>query len=252
MNSFIAIVTTTITLLILSGCAKEQSKAFVSNSPTSSSSITLIAPSPSKIDAIAAQKHRQIGLQERERGRYPQAIKALGKSVALDPQNLSGRVILGWTFHLARQEKMAVSVLRQALEQNPNYIPALNALGIVYLVGGELQAAVTTHTKAAFLQPDNEVAYYNLCLAYHRLKQYERAIASGKQAIKLEPDNPHPWVALAIAYWGEGEKSLAQQIYRKAISLDARYREPWFLAHLEQAGFSQEQIQLTQRIVGSL
>jgi tetratricopeptide (TPR) repeat protein len=246
MNAFFAVVVTTIISLTFMGCAKEQPKVTVSPTPTK------IAPSPSQINVKEAGKYRQIGIQERDRGRYPQAIQALEKAVELDPQNLSGRVILGWTLHFAKQEQFAASALQEALERDPNYVPALNALGIVYLVSGNLQAAVTTHTKAIQLNPKNEVAYYNLCLAYHRLQQYDEAIAKGKQATVLEPNNPHPWVALAIAYWDKGEKSLAQQSYSQAIALDSRYRERWFLAHLEQAGFSAEQIQLSGQVLAHL
>ncbi|MGF1481447.1 MAG: tetratricopeptide repeat protein [Cyanophyceae cyanobacterium] len=195
-----------------------------------------------------AQSLRQQGLEYRQQGRYAEAIAALKQSTELEPQNLSGRVILGWTLHLNKQHEEAVQELQAALESDPDDVPALNALGIVYLVSGDLPAAVETHTRATELEANNDIAHYNLSLAYHRLQQYDQAIAQGQRSATLAPNNPHHWVALAIAQWDRGDQEAAVQAYQQAINLDARYRTSEFLAHLEQAGFSQEQIQTTEQV----
>jgi Flp pilus assembly protein TadD len=105
-----------------------------------------------------------------------------------------------------------------------------------------------THTQAATLKPDNEIAHYNLSLAYQRLGQSEQAIAAAQTATELEPGNPHPWVALALAYWSADNQAPAIANYRQALSLDGRYTSRTYLDHLEQAGFSQEQIETTEAI----
>lgn len=158
---------------------------------------------------------------------------------------------MGWTLHLAGRESAAQKSLQRALERDPDYIPALNALGIVYLVKGDLSSSVATHQRAIELEPDNEVAHYNLTLAYHRLGQYDLAIAQGKRATVLEPGNPHLWVALALVYWDQGEIPKAQQTYAQALQLDSRYRRSEFLADLKLAGFGLEQVQTVRQILKS-
>jgi cytochrome c-type biogenesis protein CcmH/NrfG len=79
-------------------------------------------------------------------------------------------------------------------------------------------------------------------LAYERQQQFELSLRHAQAAAKLEPSNPHPWVALAIAFWGKGDKPQAMQAYRQAIRLDGRYRDRKFLSHLQEAGFSEDQI----------
>ncbi|OWY68302.1 hypothetical protein B7486_26955 [cyanobacterium TDX16] len=201
--------------------------------------------------AISASEYRALGLSYRAAAKYPQAIAALQKSVALEPQNLSGRVLLGWTQYLAGQKEAAAESLIQVLYRDPNSIPALNALGIVYLVGGKLNAAVFVHAWAATLQPKNEIAYYNLSLAFERLQSYEPAIGAAKRAAQLEPTNPHPLVALSLAHWQKGDRAAAQTAYRQAYNLDGRYRDRVFLNHLQQAGFSQQQIETTKQILAA-
>lgn len=213
--------------------------------------IKTIPPSPKSLpkrDIKSANEYRQLGLDYRKQGNLVKAIQSLEKSVILDPQNVSGKVILGWTYHLAKQEQKASQVLLDVLQIEPNNILALNALGIVYLVDGNLEKAVETHTKAAQLKSDNEIAHYNLSLAYHRLQEYKQAIVHAQKAVTLEPNNPHPWVALAMIDWSQNNRLEAQKTYNKAISLDSRYREQAFLEHLKEAGFSTEQIEMVKNI----
>lgn len=199
--------------------------------------------------ALSADTYRQQGLSYREQERYPEAIAVLKQAVALEPQNLSGRVLLGWTQHKAGQEVDAANTLVQALQLNPFDVPTLNALGIVYLVEGQLTAAIAAHAWAAILQPDNEIPSYNLSLAFERIGQYNFAITTAQTAARLEPSNPHPLVALAIAYWGNRDQALAQQAYRQALSVDPRYSDASFLNYLNEAGFSQDQIARSKEVL---
>jgi tetratricopeptide (TPR) repeat protein len=215
--------------------------------------ISLILISFGALDYCTAQNsvsyYRQKGLTYRSQKLYPQAIAALEKSVQLAPQDINGKIILGWTFHLAGQSKQAERSLIQAAYINPFSVRAFNALGIVYLVRGDLGQAVIVHNWAGLIKSDNEIAYYNLSLAYQRLGFYDWAIATADIAIKLEPDNPHPLVSKAISLWDRGDQVLAKQIFRQAISLDSRYADSGFLDYLNEAGFSFAQIILSKRIL---
>jgi tetratricopeptide (TPR) repeat protein len=205
----------------------------------------LITPSRA---ATSASEYRQLGLQYRQQGRYSEAIAAMQKSVQLEPKNITGRVNLGWTQHLAGKQQEAAVSLWQTIYQEPLFVSAYNALGIVYLVDGNVTAAALVHTWAAILKPDNEIAYFNLSLALHRLQVYNLAVTCANLAAILEPSNPHPLIASAIAYWDGGNKDSAKQVYGKAIRLDSRYKNKAFLSHLIQAAFTSSQIQIVDDI----
>ncbi len=189
-----------------------------------------------------ADRYRQQGLNYRQRGDLERALATLTIAAALDPGNPDGYIILGWTQHLAGQRPAAISSLHRALDQAPDSVPALNALGIVYLVAGDLTAAVSTHNRALALQPDNEIAHYNLCLAHHRQGQWDQAIHHGQRATQLEPANPHPWLDIALAYSAAGDGTKARASNDQALAQDGGYGQRSYLDHLEQAGFSGEQI----------
>jgi Flp pilus assembly protein TadD len=195
-----------------------------------------------------ASQYRELGLTYREQGRFPEALAAFKTAVKLDASNLSGRVGLSWTQHLAGQEEPATVSLVQTAYRDPSHVPTLNALGIVLLTRGYLDDAVMVHSWALSLKPDNEVAYYNLSLAYNRLRQYSWAISTAQQAAKLEPNNPHPLVALAISYEASGDRKSALNACHEAIQLDSRYSDISFSDQLKQAGFNFDQIQAAKQI----
>jgi tetratricopeptide (TPR) repeat protein len=203
---------------------------------------------PSVSAAKTASDYRQLGLLYRQQEQYPKAIQAMEKSVELEPENIMGRVNLGWTLHLAGKQEEAAKALWQVISRKPLFVPAYNALGIVYLVDGNLPATVFVHTWAAILEPNDEVAYYNLSLALHRLQVYSLAILTANRAAVLEPNNPHPLVAAAIAYWDGGDKRTAKKVYQKAINLDSRYNSQACFSNLKQAAFSSAQIQTVDKI----
>ncbi len=205
----------------------------------------------SQADQRAADEYRQLGLSYRKQERFDDAIAALQQSVKLDPQNIDGRIILGWTQHLAKKHDAAATSLWEAIYRSPTSLQAFNAIGIVYLVRGDLPQSVVLHSWAALLKTDNEIAHYNLSLAYQRLKQYDLAIAYAQKAIELEPSNPHPFVALAIAQWTSGDQTGGKKTFRDAIGVDARYRSSDFLNFLNEAGFSNEQIQIAKQVLAS-
>jgi len=198
-------------------------------------------------NALTASQYRQLGLSYRQQERFPEAIAALEKSAVLEPKT-ANRVLLGWTQHLAGDRQGALDTLVKTVHQDPLDVPALNALGIVCLVNGNLAEAVIVHSWATVLNPQNEIAYYNLSLAYHRLQQYPWAITTAAEAARLEPENPHPLIVEAIGHWDGGNPTLAQARYAQALALDPRYQDPGFLSHLQAAGLSSSQIQTVEAV----
>ncbi|MGB3614826.1 MAG: tetratricopeptide repeat protein [Elainellaceae cyanobacterium] len=217
-----------------------------------SAAVSVLVLLPTAAVPQTAAQYRQQGLDYRNQGRFDEAIAVLEQSVALEPDHQGGRVILGWTQHLADQGEPAAQTLTQAFYVDPFDVPTLNALGIVKLVQGNLGSAVTSHLWAAHLNPDNEVAYFNLSLAAQRMQLYDWAIATAVRAAELEPYNPHPLIAEAVALWSQGRQNEAQQSYRKALSLSPRYGTVELGFYLEQAAFSPEQIAIASAIVESL
>jgi len=205
-----------------------------------------------RAEQFRAEQLRKEGLEYRSQGDLKSAIAALGQSVSLAPSDPNGYVILGWTQHLAGMSESAANSLWQAIWLKPQLVAAANALGIVYLVSGELDTAILIHQWAGFWQPNNEIAYYNLSLAYQQQRQFGLAIAYAKLAAKLEPQNPHPLVSLAISHWEDQDQINAKTAFQAAINLDSRYSDRQFLDFLNEAGFNSAQILTAKSVLDTL
>lgn len=190
----------------------------------------------------SAVDHRLAGLALRAEERFPEAIAEFEKAIALEPNQSSNYVLLGWTQHLYGQSESAAHSLWQAIYLQPQQVEAYNALGIVYLVRGDLPQAILIHSWSALLKPDNEIAYFNLSLAYHRQQMYDLALYYARSASVLEPNNPHPLIAQALAYWGKQDQASALQALRQGIALQPLYGNPQSLDQLKKAGFHPTQI----------
>ncbi len=213
----------------------------------------IAAPPPSsRAAAQQAAEYRLQGLEAMRQRQLTEAIALLRQSITLAPDNLNGRVMLGWTLHLDGQAAAAKAELMEVISRDPSNVKAFNAIGIANLVTGDLSYAVLFHLWGAWLQPDNEIAYYNLSLALQRLGLYAPALATGSRATQLEPENPHPWIAVALSQWDTQQIPQAQATYRQALALDGRYGDRAFLGYLNEAGFSSDQIQTTRQILTSL
>lgn len=206
-------------------------------------SLGLLLGSSCPTIATTASEYRQRGLALRDQGNYTGAIEPLEKAVQQEPQNLEGRVLLGWTLYKAGQSDRATEELTTVIRSNPFSVTSWNALGIVDLVSGNVQSAIGCHLWAAMLNPQNEIAHYNLSLAYDRLQSSDLAIIHAQKATQLEPENPHPWLALAIAQQQAKHLSEAKQSYQKALQLNPVLGDRAFqILDLQEAGFNPEQI----------
>jgi len=190
----------------------------------------------------SAVEHRLAGLALRAEERFPEAIAEFEKAIALEPKQSSNYVLLGWTQHLYGQSESAANSLWQAIYLQPASVEAYNALGIVYLVRGELNHAILLHSWSALLKSNNEIAYFNLSLAYHRQQLYDLALYYARSASVIEPNNPHPLIALALAYWELEDQSRALNFLQQAIALQPLYGDLQNLDQLKRAGFHPTQI----------
>lgn len=89
-------------------------------------------------------------------------------------------------------DEAVVDEWRQAIELEPDYAPVHAALGDVYRVGGELDAARHAYLRAVSLDPSLAPALYGLALLYdacgdeHKAREYlDRAIAAAPSNSQL-------------------------------------------------------------------
>jgi tetratricopeptide (TPR) repeat protein len=116
---------------------------------------------------------------------------------------------------LDRAQTLAESLLRQ----HPNYVGALQTLGVVYLTKQSYWAALSCFNKVAIQCPRDWINLTNLAAVYVALGGNELATVTLEQARRLKPDDAEIHATMGDVYRDTREYELAAQAYRKALDL---------------------------------
>jgi tetratricopeptide (TPR) repeat protein len=118
----------------------------------------------------------------------------------------------------------AIVYLDKALALKPNFDPALNALGIIHFIRGDLQKAMNYFEKCLKVNPEYTEARNYLGSVYQELGHLDKAEAEFKKAIA---DNTYksrelPYYNLARLYLTKGNDEEALKLVNAAIELNDR------------------------------
>jgi superkiller protein 3 len=113
-----------------------------------------------------------------------------------------------------KQEKYveAVMELEKAIELNPAYADAYNALGVIYHQQKLYQKAIEHYFLAIEAEPGHAKAHTNLAIVYHEQKEYRKAVHQLEKALEIDP-NYAP------------AKNLIDRVRKKADEQDAKELE---------------------------
>ena len=148
-------------------------------------------------------------------GRYDEAIAALEKGVALDPDE-----------------------------------PALrHKLATALALKGNLSGALATMRETVRRSPDFAKGHYSLALLYLQANDYQHAAASFADALRAEPSYVEPRLQLAHLLRRTGQSPASLAHYRQVLELDPRIADARFgyaMALVDVGRFADARDQLTQ------
>ena len=111
----------------------------------------------------------------------------------------------------------AQSLCESLLEKYPDYVGALQTLGVTQLIKKNYRQALSCFIQAAMLCPKDCINLTNLATAYLHLGARELAAQTLEQARQLKPDDVNVDFTLAAVYREDREYELAAAAYRKVL-----------------------------------
>jgi tetratricopeptide (TPR) repeat protein len=165
-----------------------------------------------RLDPKLAEAHNNLGSAQFAAARYEEAVAAFQQATDLDSdygqaffnlalaqlklgrQNeataalnaaLRGYIATGEEHLKAGRLREAEQEFRSMLQIEPEYVPALLRLGLVYNEGRRYQEAVESSRRAAAHEPKNAAAHELLAEALYGLQKYEEAALSAESALKF-------------------------------------------------------------------
>src|SRR3990172_7463589 len=111
----------------------------------------------------------------------------------------------GLAYQAAGKHSEAVIELRNALQVDPDFVPALHALGAAYRGKSFHGDALRELQRALRLQPDSLPARAELGQVFLAVEAWDDAEAQGKAILGKEPGNAHGMLLVGAAHTGRGE-----------------------------------------------
>jgi tetratricopeptide (TPR) repeat protein len=143
-------------------------------------------------DMINAKFYFNYGATAEQAGLYDKAADLLRKSIALDPANAAEACnYLGymWADHNMNLDE-AETMIKRALEIDPNNASYLDSLGWVEFRKGEFDQALNNLLRAAKTAGhDDPVVFEHIGDAYLKLNRISEAVEFWQKALALDPKN---------------------------------------------------------------
>jgi peroxin-5 len=117
-------------------------------------------------------------------------------------------------------------LLLEALSIDPG-ADVLEALGVVYNVSRDYEAAVDAFTRAVALQPDNYQLYNRLGATLANCGQSDKALPMYHKALELRPRYARAWLNSAISFSNLREYDDAARCYLQTLSINPAATHCW-------------------------
>jgi predicted Zn-dependent protease len=159
------------------------------------------------------------GLQRAER--YAESIPPLQRFLAAKPDATEARFLLGTSQERSGDRDAAVKTFSALIADQPDYHPALNYLGYMWIEKGKnLDKAMDMVRRAVALDPDNGAYIDSLGWGYFQLGRLDEARKSLERASRLIRD-PTVYEHLGDVYAALGKADEARRAYHRAMVLQA-------------------------------
>jgi peroxin-5 len=106
---------------------------------------------------------------------------------------------LGVVYNVSRDYDAAVESLQKAIALRPNDYQLYNRLGATLANHGKSEQALPAYQKALQLKPKYARAWLNMAISQSNLQNYDEAARCYLQTLSLNPDAMHCWSYLRIA-----------------------------------------------------
>ncbi|MEN9266024.1 MAG: tetratricopeptide repeat protein, partial [Thermostichales cyanobacterium BF4_bins_65] len=208
------------------------------------------------LSPIYQRQHHSLGYGLYERSQVARARTTLRQRLQEHPNSPALHFHLGQTYLADRDPQGARRAFQEALQQDPNFVPALVALGSLEREAQRWSAAIDRLNQAVERDPANANARRELGLALLGRAvaeggSVEAAVSQLRNAVNRNPNDPRSRQALALALVQQQQERAAIEQLQHAVRLnpdasDSRAQLALLLA--EQAQTQAAQAQLTQAL----
>ncbi|MBI5427237.1 MAG: tetratricopeptide repeat protein [Nitrospinae bacterium] len=158
-------------------------------------------------------------------GELNEAYREFSAAVRLDPGFWEAHFNLGLVLARAGQFQQAEPALRDALALKPGDPGILFHLGKVYGELGRHEQAEDFLLESLKANPGSAQTYFVLGMEYAAMQRHDASIAAFKQSVALDPEFPKAYNNLGVVYERLGRREEAARAFREALRIDPGFAE---------------------------
>jgi len=167
----------------------------------------------------AGYYHYSLGVQANVKGNLDSAIEEYEKALTFDPHSPYLMTELATLYLREKKPDDALSLLKQSLVQDPDYIDTHLLLGGIYSKLKKYDEAIQSYKKVIQLDSKKLESYFFLGLLYREKKEYNEAIGILTSLLGIDADSLMGNYYLAKIYGDMKSYDEAEKFFKKSIEI---------------------------------
>ena len=154
---------------------------------------------------------------------YELAVKLLEECLQEDPDNISILSEMGKVYVGSGNDESALKYYSRVLELDDKNFTAIDNIGSIYRRLGRYQDSVDILNKAFEIDKDSIATYYNLGQTYKVMERYDDAIKCFEHVLEKNPNDVLAHNHLGCIYALQNNHEKALELFNKALRIDANH-----------------------------
>ncbi len=136
----------------------------------------------------SAEIHTNLGLVSYHQGAFAKAEQELLIALKLDEGSVAAHYRLADVYRATKNSAMAVEQYRRVLDISPNYVWALNGLGMALAMAGKDDEALAAFRNVVRIEPTMALGFLNLAIHLERMKRFPEALEAYQKFMDLSSE----------------------------------------------------------------
>lgn len=179
----------------------------------------IVDENPDNVPARLRLGHYYLAAGIQERQWFDEAKKLAQEVLALDPDNVEAKVLLGNALAGQQDFEASVRAFREALEKDPQNLDAYLNLGATQFAQEQRAEAEKTFLEAVERHPDDPKAHLGLGNFYAFAGEWDKAEAAFRKAFDLDKTDSRSILAMVRLYLARQNPEAALAVMREAIEV---------------------------------
>ncbi|MDQ1559711.1 MAG: hypothetical protein QOD32_2771 [Pyrinomonadaceae bacterium] len=202
-----------------------QARDLMPNAPSSHVNLAAVSMAERKADEATQHYERALALDAASfdalnglinlyasQNRFDQAHARVDQAIAARPNTASLYFLKSSIYGKQQDAAQAEAALRRTLELDPSFVPALNALGSLYVNTNRPDEAIAEFRRMSEKRPDDPTPYMLIGMVEDGRKNYDASTEAYKRALTVNTENAFAANNLAWNYAEHGKGNLDEAV----------------------------------------